>query len=103
MSDNDLIRRGTAKQNIRDTLLEDDESYGDALWAINDCSAVPHEMTAREYENAVQRMRETRPIELTDWHIAHIQGDWEMAVAIVEKWAREHPEERSEDNVEARI
>lgn len=55
-------------------------------------------MNAVEYETALDRMEDSVDgFEVKKlWNEAISLGYIEKAVAIVEKWAREHPEERSE-------
>lgn len=65
---------------------------------LNALPAVPHEMTAREYEKALARAFSSADDAYGEWSDAIDEGNIDKAVAIIEKWAREHLEERSEDN-----
>lgn len=119
MSRNDLIRRGDAYEAIYALHADGVEgivnaprnSYGedlrDVLDAISDIPAVPHEMTAREYLMVRTRMCykyescEGCPLNIINEKYNCLcfsveSQSQEEAVAIVEEWAREHPEKRSE-------
>ena len=106
MSDNDLIYRGDVREKIEcaiEVLIDLGlawEIYSplwDAITAIGDVPTAPHEMTAREYEEAFQRITYEDVEAYRAWREAIHDEDWGRAVAIVEKWAKEHPEERSEE------
>lgn len=123
MNDKDLIRRGDAEE-ARDELVRvlnyintsgtlDYADYCELFDTIervfNALKAVPQEMTAREYTVAREKMcdsfypcDEGCPI----WDFMRKRGesscpDFEAShpfdfIAIVEKWAREHPEVKDE-------
>jgi hypothetical protein len=102
MSDKDLISRekllhtleGWLKLNARVVPTE----IGKAVYMmIEDYPAVPQEMSAVEYEEAFQRITYEDVETYRAWLEAIHDEDWGRAVAIVEKWAKEHPEERSEE------
>lgn len=104
MSDDDMVsRKDVLNMAYLSVFVDNDGNEVDEPRYVIDAfdverlPAAPQEMTAREYERTVQRMREIRPVELTDWIVAHTKGDWVKAVAIVEKWAREHPKEVEEN------
>ena len=118
MSDNDLIRRGDAYEAIYALHADGVEgivnaprnSYGedlrDVLDAISDIPAVPHEMSAKEYHLIKRRMCKNCPVCPLNEAAINLFIDCkrfereypEKAVALVENWAKEHPEERSEEN-----
>lgn len=110
MSDNDTIKRRDAEALIYDLLDGEPakDKWSDVGTRIADIPSAPHEMTAREFFEEYQRMCLTVdgcgdcPIMGIDTcagfpcrYRAYLNPD--KAVAIVEKWAREHPEERSEE------
>lgn len=95
MSDNDLVMRGV----IKERMIARGWKHPDSTvteFVEDDIPAVPQEMSAREYEKAFQRITYEDVETYRAWWEAIHDEDWERAVAIVEKWAREHPEERSE-------
>jgi hypothetical protein len=53
---------------------------------------VPQEMSAREYEKAIDRAFYSADDAWGEWADAIDEGNKDKAVAIIEKWAREHPE-----------
>lgn len=74
---------------------------------VADAPAVPQEMTAREFVIAHHRMCQSK-MECVECRICHDDGEPRSCavlmglnpddtVAVVEQWAREHPEERSEE------
>lgn len=109
MSDKDLIRRGDVYEAIYALHADGKEgimnaprnSYGedlrDVIDAIGDIPAVPQEMSAREYERAIDRAFYSADDAWGEWADAIDEGNKDKAVTIIEKWTREHPE-RSEDD-----
>lgn len=104
MSDNDLIRRGDVLSAFETEFNgKGEECYWfggcreEVVEVVKTVPAVPHEMSAREYEKAFQRITYEDVETYRVWWEAIHDEDWGRAVAIVEKWAREHPEERSEE------
>lgn len=110
MSDKDLIKRGDVinvicemhvggkdaiEHALPNTYAED---LREIIYEVDDIPAVPQEMSAREYETVLDRMEDSVDgFEVKElWNEAISHGFIEKAVAIVEKWAREHPE-RSEE------
>lgn len=114
---NDLISRSHFDDRVRLAAGPDaDEEYSAdfldgvkvVLYMLSTEPAVPHEMSAREYIRQQYRMCMTQsdgakcegcPLSPS------VTGEYcdtyevlypEQAVSIVEKWAKEHPEERSE-------
>lgn len=88
------------------------KKYYELLKAWNDRAAVPHEMTAREYLKERNRMESWSAENCSQASFDCDNWCWECpydqvpscvdeanrpleAIAIVEKWAREHPEEVS--------
>ena len=118
MSDNDLISRmalyeKTAEWEAQalhmvELHLHDDDKSEWRKWStvltertafkqdVADAPAVPHEMTAREYEKALDRAFHSDDDAYGEWADAIDEGNKDKAVAIIEKWAQEHPE-RSEE------
>ena len=106
MSDNDLIRRGDVRKLAEWFETEDGEVLAVDMDDVDDIPAVPQEMSAREYLNARWLMClmydnckgcpfceswedfSEKPILC----YSHERMDSDGAVAVVEKWAREHPE-----------
>lgn len=106
MSDNDLIRRGV----IKERMIARGWKHPDSTvteFVEDDLPAVPREMTAREFLVAYKRMCASFPE--TDCSKCPIYTpykdctdnpcDWDIdkILPAVEKWAREHPDERSEE------
>lgn len=96
MSDNDLIKRGEVKTFRRSFVWCGYLVSGVTIEDIDCVPAVPTEMTAMEYEKAFQRITYEDVETYRAWLEAIHDEDWGRAVAIVEAWAKEHPEERSE-------
>lgn len=97
VGDNDLIRRGNAKRELYREWCESHEAgVVDYQCALDRVPAVPQEMSAVEYEKALDRMEDSwDSFELKKlWNEAVRHGRIEEAVAIVSEWAHEHPEER---------
>lgn len=95
MSDNDLIRRGV----IKERMIARGWKHPDSTvteFVEDDLPAVPREMSAREYEKAIVRAFHSDDDAYCEWADAIDEENIDKAVAIVEEWAREHPEERSE-------
>lgn len=95
------------KEDFRAEILELIDDYKE--WEI---PAAPREMTAREFVKARRRLCEAHLNAITqsvDDFVTRCEGcvlenycegskdNVDGEVAIVEKWAREHPEERSEE------
>lgn len=102
--DDEIITRGEAR-NLAYEILNH-FMYADFLEItpadidkkVDAIPAVPREMTAREYEKAIKTIVASHDLStLKAWQIACEDKDWEKAVEIIEKWAREYPEERSEE------
>lgn len=102
MSDNDMIRRGDvkAKKVYCDERHEYVVPVAKIDWLI---PAVPQEMSAREFAKAFRRMCDSYDVnghnscegcEVWRENICCL-CDLPDIIPIVEKWAREHPEERS--------
>lgn len=98
MSDNDLIRRGDAKRELYREWCESNHEAGvvDYQCALDRVLAVPREMSAREYAKAINRVFYLGDDAYGEWADAMDEGNEDKAVAILEAWAREHSEERSE-------
>ncbi len=76
----------------------EEEARANAIAQWNERSSAaadPHKMSAREYERILRRMEKTQPMpeELYLHGKAINHGEIDKAISIVEKWAREHPEE----------
>lgn len=111
MSDKDLIRRGEVEDilcNACDGTI-DEGALAYLISELKKIPAVPHEMTAREYLKTMRPICEDGrncgkcPLSYNNNGAGINCQDYaayypEEAVATVEKWAREHLEERSEDN-----
>ena len=112
MSDNDLIRRGALVKYIKTYQCAKCSDIGlcghcsvlIALKLIEDAPAVPHEMSAVEFANEFRRMCDAYLNCMEDGDdcplfTANICSLDELVniVPVVEQWAREHPEERSEE------
>ena len=110
MSDNDPIFRGDVKA-FQQAVIHYSADYPDGhlVYAVTikdiDCiPPIPHEMTAVEYAHHHGRMCSKAhifcnncPIYSANYDCVEFERDYpEEAVAIVEKWAKEHPE-RSEE------
>jgi hypothetical protein len=108
MSDKDLVFRGDVLARKCKYYVYDEtgcccEEFAVPVEDINRISAATQEMSAVEYEKALWRMYENRPfcselkqhMEIFDTRFDDPLAI-EKAVAIIEKWAREHPE-RSEE------
>ena len=112
MSDNDCIRRGDAEALIYDLLDGEPakDKWSDVGMRIADIPAVPQEMSAREFVSAFQLMCYKENIDgcsacplwqtTPKYDCMLRENDPETIVAIVEKWAREHPEERSKNETD---
>jgi hypothetical protein len=113
MGDNDLVRRGDVEKMLCDAYDYDMIDEGELTYLISEANkipAVPQEMSAVEYLKVRERMA-SKLGELCSachcegkcWDCPYHAPDTEdemkypdRSVALVEKWAREHPEERSE-------
>lgn len=113
MSDNDLIKYGDVRVKV-ESAIEVLNNLGlaweiysplwDAIDAIRDISTIPQEMSAREYHLIKRRMCKNCPVCPLNEAAINLFIDCkrfereypEKAVALVENWAEEHPEERSE-------
>lgn len=121
MSNNDLISRSHFDDRVRLAAGPDaDEEFSadfldgvkTVLYMLSTEPAVQQEMSAREYAKAKWQMCKSAfycencpMIVWRDLDDSRSCSEWaakypEKAVAIVEKWAREHPEERSEEQHE---
>lgn len=116
MSKEDLVKRGDVLKEAVYLNVDTNEMVV-FVQDIKKIPAVPQEMTAREFVRAGIRLCKAHydDEENPDDFVPSCKGcpledycegakdDVDEEIAVVEKWAREHPEERSEDNVEARI
>ena len=98
-SDNDSICRSHFDDRVRRIVSVDKELSADyldgvdmVLYLLSTEPTVPHEMTAREYERALDRAFHSDDDAYGEWADAIDEGNKDKAVAIIEKWAREHPE-----------
>ena len=106
MNDNDLIRRGDALEAIDKNIM-----WGAPRLAIKQIPAVEQPMNAVEYLTAHKRMHDQVRL-CAECPLSHYNNgrgsacrDFEddypdEAVAIVEQWAREHPERRENDGID---
>jgi len=112
MSDNDLVKRGDVRKLADWLETEDGEILVVDMDDVDDILAAPHEMSAVEYLKVRERMA-SELAELCSechcegkcWSCSYHTPDTEdemkhpdRSVALVEKWAREHPE-RSENEL----
>lgn len=98
MSDEDLIKRGEVKSvGVPATAMVPIEAV--AIEDIDNVPPAPHELTAKELLLIEERLFLDK-----DAYQDYLSLLWHMeideAVAYAQKWAEEHPEERSEDNAE---
>lgn len=107
MNDNDCVSRKAILSKV--TYFEHDNLLAVCVRDINETPAVPHEMTAREYLMVRTRMCykyeacEGCPLNIINEKYNCLCFEVESqspeeAVAVVEAWAHEHPEERSEND-----
>ena len=107
MGDNDLVRRGDVK--AKKVYCDERHEYVVPVAEIDWLRpAIPQEMSARELYSAYMRICEEynhkgKPVRCDECplyiHCPRIGGALRMVVMcspIVEKWAKEHPERRSE-------
>lgn len=98
MSDNDLIKRGVAREILRDELDDiaamDEASVDNIVDSIP--SAVPQEMSARELLLTEARMIYADEYAYDEYSRLIWNLKLDDAAAYAERWAKEHPEERSE-------
>lgn len=94
MSRNDLILRGEVEDILFDAYdgTIDEGALAYLISELKKIPAVPQEMSAREYEEAFHRIAYEDVETYRVWWEAIHDEDWGRAVAIVEKWAKEHPE-----------
>lgn len=110
MSNNDSIKRGEVLREIKEfiyhnTALIDNFVANGIVDIVEGISAVPHEMSAREYHLIKRRMCKNCPVCPLNEAAINLFIDCkrfereypEKAVGLVKNWAREHPEERSEE------
>lgn len=92
MIDNDLIRRGDVLKDLFE-LLADSGWYSRTRHCINKVPAASHEMTAREYLVTEARMCNHYGLP----SVFDVSGQTvDEAIEMVERFAREHPEEANE-------
>lgn len=103
MSDNDLIKRGEVRKLAAPLETEDGEILVVDMDDVDEIPAVPRETTAREFLKARNRLCTSfesgacSECPLYGW-CGDDEVIWDMKLLnIVEKWAREHSEERSEE------
>lgn len=99
MSDKDLIRRGEVEDilcNAYDGTI-DEGALAYLISELKKIPAVPHEMSAREYVHTSNRMLKEDYRAWDRLMVFEENDDADKAIAWMEEWAREHPEERSEE------
>lgn len=94
MSDEDLVKRGEIKAFRRSFVWCGELVPGVTIEDIDCVPAAPHEMTAREYLETEARMCKYYGLP-SAFDVSGLTVD--EAISMVEKFAREHPEERSEE------
>lgn len=91
MSDNDLIKSGDLKKQVLEYVRTHSiPTVTGVLALIGDAPAVPQEMTAREYLETESRMCKYYGLPGA-FDVSGLTVD--EAISMVEKFAREHPEE----------
>lgn len=73
-------------------------TLGELLEDIDNIIAAPLPMLAVEYARTLYEMSDADlDGAFTDWSVAYHNEDFEEAVAIVERWAKEHPKEANNE------
>lgn len=99
MSDNDSVNRGEVRRAIAayihyNAVLVDEWAANCIDDIVEALPVVPHEMTAREYLETEARMCKHYGLPCA-FDVSGMTVD--EAIEMVEKFAQEHPEERSEE------